>query len=149
MRRWARYGHERLYGQPGGTALGYLDLKTGRYHSDGITNLLLQQKAITDHLAAQHLAGDPAPVRLCHPQAVGPTSEVAHAAATEPESPSKGHPWRTAAVVSASPTLPAEPLSTPAWNDLAEAKAGAAARERAARQLGGQRDDASASAREG
>ncbi len=30
VRRWARHGHERLYAEtPGGTALGYLDLKTG------------------------------------------------------------------------------------------------------------------------
>lgn len=36
----------------GGTALGYLDLKTGRYHSDDISNLPLLEKAISDHLAA-------------------------------------------------------------------------------------------------
>lgn len=52
VRRWARYGHERLYAEtPGGTALGYLDLKTGRYHSDDLSNLPLLEKAIGDHLA--------------------------------------------------------------------------------------------------
>lgn len=42
VRRWAWYGHERLYAEtPGGTALGYLDLKTGRFHSDDPSNLPL------------------------------------------------------------------------------------------------------------
>ncbi|MGN6252008.1 MAG: nuclease-related domain-containing protein [Marmoricola sp.] len=54
VRRWARYGHERLYAEtPGGTALGYLDLKTGRYHSDDLSNLPLLEKAIGDHLAVK------------------------------------------------------------------------------------------------
>ncbi|HET7475922.1 MAG TPA: nuclease-related domain-containing protein [Dermatophilaceae bacterium] len=54
VRRWARYGHERLYAEtPGGTALGYLDLKTGRYHSDDLSNLPLLEKAIGDHLAGK------------------------------------------------------------------------------------------------
>lgn len=54
VRRWARYGHERLYAEtPGGTALGYLDLKTGRYHSDDLSNLPLLERAISDHLAAR------------------------------------------------------------------------------------------------
>ncbi|MGN6782010.1 MAG: nuclease-related domain-containing protein, partial [Marmoricola sp.] len=54
VRRWARYGHERLYAEtPGGTALGYLDLKTGRYHSDDLSNLPLLEKAIGDHLASR------------------------------------------------------------------------------------------------
>jgi len=52
VRRWARYGHERLYAEtPGGTALGYLDLKTGRYHSDDLSNLPLLEEAIGDHFA--------------------------------------------------------------------------------------------------
>jgi len=42
VRRWARYGNERLYAEtPGGTALGYLDLRTGRYHSDESLSSLL------------------------------------------------------------------------------------------------------------
>lgn len=54
VRRWARYGHERLYAEtPGGTALGYYDLKTGRYHSDDLSNLPLLEKAIADHLGPQ------------------------------------------------------------------------------------------------
>lgn len=54
VRRWARYGLERLYAEtPGGTALGYLDLKTGRYHPDDLSNLPLLQRAISDHLAAR------------------------------------------------------------------------------------------------
>lgn len=53
VRRWARHGHERLYAKtPGGTALGYLDLKTGRYHSDDLSNLPLLEAAINEHLAS-------------------------------------------------------------------------------------------------
>lgn len=53
VRRWARYGHDRLYAEtPGGTALGYMDLKTGRYHSDDLSNLPLLEKAIGDYLAS-------------------------------------------------------------------------------------------------
>lgn len=60
VRRWARYGHQRLYAEtPGGTALGYLDLKTGRYHSDDLSNVPLLEKAIADHLAAQKVAAPP------------------------------------------------------------------------------------------
>ncbi|WP_208012436.1 nuclease-related domain-containing protein [Cellulomonas shaoxiangyii] len=55
VRRWARYGHERLYAETaGGTALGYLDLKTGRFHSDDLSNLPLLEAAINDHLASRH-----------------------------------------------------------------------------------------------
>lgn len=55
VRRWARYGHERLYAEtPGGTALGYLDVKTGRLHSDDLTNLPLLERAIQDHLLSQN-----------------------------------------------------------------------------------------------
>lgn len=55
MRRWARYGHERLYAEtPGGTALGYLDVKTGRFHSDDLSNLPLLEAAIKEHLASRH-----------------------------------------------------------------------------------------------
>lgn len=53
VRRWTRYGHERLYAAtPGGTPLGYLDVKTGRLHSDDVSNLPLLRAAIGDHLAA-------------------------------------------------------------------------------------------------
>lgn len=54
VRWWARYRHERPYSEtPGGTAVGYLDLKTGRYHSDDLSNLPLLENAIGDHLAAK------------------------------------------------------------------------------------------------
>jgi hypothetical protein len=63
VRRWARYGHERLYAEtPGGTALGYLDLKTGRYHSDDLSNLPLLEQAIGDYLAAAQIADTPVPI---------------------------------------------------------------------------------------
>ena len=54
VQRWARYGKERLYAEtPGGTALGYFDVKTGRYHSDDITNLPLLERAVSDYLVQQ------------------------------------------------------------------------------------------------
>lgn len=53
VRRWARYGHDRLYAEtPGGTALGYFDQKSGRYHSDDPSNLPLLRQAIADHLSS-------------------------------------------------------------------------------------------------
>jgi hypothetical protein len=60
VRRWARYGHDRLYAEtPRGTALGYMDLKTGRYHSDDLSNLPLLEKAIGDYLASRKLTVPP------------------------------------------------------------------------------------------
>lgn len=57
MRRWARHGHERLYAAtPGGTDLGYFDVKTRRFHSDDQSNLPLLHKAIGDHLGGQPAA---------------------------------------------------------------------------------------------
>lgn len=106
VRRWARYGHERLYAEtPGGTALGFLDLKTGRYHSDDITNLPILERAISDHLAAQRPGvpkpthGSPEPTML---------DAVAHPVAT-----TSGKP------------------EVPEWVDISGTPAGAAARERA------------------
>lgn len=102
VRRWSRFGHDRLYAStPGGTDLGYLDLATGRYHSDDLTNLPLLRKAIEDH------------------QGVGPPAAPAMApSATAPAMP---------------PALPPAAAHAPAerWRDLAEVRAGAAARERA------------------
>ncbi|MGN0062808.1 MAG: nuclease-related domain-containing protein [Nocardioides sp.] len=112
VRRWARFGHERLYAEtPGGTALGHYDLKTGRYHSDDLSNLPLLEKAISDHLAGEQ------------------TDTV-----TEPEA----EPAPTPVVESPSTleeTAPPEPVpavpDAPPWHDLSTNRAGAAARERA------------------
>ncbi|TWG92695.1 nuclease-like protein [Nocardioides sp. J9] len=108
VRRWARYGHERLYAEtPGGTALGYYDVKTGRHHSDDLSNVPLLQRAIADHLAARTPTAPPAP--------------------SSPNPLDLHH-----SVESPSPTPPAPlPPPRPAWHDLSENRAGAAARERA------------------
>lgn len=107
VRRWARYGHERLYAEtPGGTALGYLDVKTGRYHSDDLANLPLLEKAIGDHLAAQGVQA-PAPVG-------------ADAAASV-----------IAAMGAPGAAIPVEAPAEPDWQDISGTAAGAAARERA------------------
>lgn len=129
VRRWTRYGHERLYAEtPGGTALGYLDLKTGRLHSDDLSNLPILERAVTDYLAAQ---SDPAPVEaLASAGGVAPevTTTVVEQAQPEPE-------------VVVMPTVLAVPPevvvadapepSEPAWTDLSGVRAGAAAREQA------------------
>lgn len=102
VRRWARYGHERLYAEtPGGTALGHLDLKTGRYHSDELSNLPLLQKAISDHFAARGQNTD------------GPEAEC-----------------DDADQIGQDPTTPVPPATVP-WHDVGANRAGAAARQRA------------------
>lgn len=66
VRRWARFGHDRLYAStPGGTDLGYRDMATGRYHSDDMSNLPLLRRAIEDHLGTgpmRAIAPGPAPL---------------------------------------------------------------------------------------
>jgi hypothetical protein len=105
VRRWARYGHERLYAEtPGGTALGYLDLKTGRYHSDDLSNLPLLEKAIADHLRTSSV-----------PPGVAVLTEVIH---------------ETPAEVAGS-GAPLSANDEPAWRDISGARAGSAAREQA------------------
>lgn len=107
VRRWARYGHERLYAEtPGGTPLGYLDLKTGRYHSDDMSNLPLLQKALS-----QHPASDEAKRPVSLPAVPVPSpleANVERAGGAEPRC-----------------------QSAPVWGDLSATQPGAAARERA------------------
>ncbi|WP_114905924.1 nuclease-related domain-containing protein [Ornithinimicrobium murale] len=107
VRRWARYGHERIYAEtPGGTALGYLDVKTGRFHADDLSNLPLLEKAIGDHPAIHQVGAiDGAP-----PVVPEPTHE--------------------APIVAPTAKL-TQPVTTPAWNDISVNAAGAAARARA------------------
>lgn len=109
VRRWARYGHERLYAEtPGGTALGYLDLKTGRFHSDDVTNLPLLQEAVSDHLA------------------------TARPALTPDGLPGPGQNAHGEMAVPALPVHPASGVSAKVgWTDLSATAAGSAAQERA------------------
>lgn len=152
VRSWKRRGHDRLYAAtPGGTDLGYLDVATGRYHSDDIANLPLLRKAIEDHLAAQRQ-----PTR---PPVVAPVVPARHAsspvpAGSMPASPpavgsSPAEPGEAAAVPptpATAPTTTAAPAPAPGlagpdpewgpnpgpnWHDLATVRAGSAARERA------------------
>ncbi|WP_083956302.1 nuclease-related domain-containing protein [Tersicoccus phoenicis] len=107
VRRWARYGHERLYAEtPGGTSLGYFDVRIGRYHSDDLTNLPLLKVAIRDHLA----------VRL--------TTEGTRAAVEHATDDRAVSDFAPIAGVHDNP-------SEPAWTDLSGTAAGAASRERA------------------
>lgn len=114
VRRWTRYGHDRLYAAtPGGADLGYLDLKTDRFHTDDLSNHALLRKAIEDYREGR---------RSAQPVAGGDRVVAGGA---------PGHPsTRETAAVEQSP--PVRPLvSTTGWYDLAETRAGAAARERA------------------
>lgn len=96
VRRWARFGHDRLYAAtPGGTDLGYLDMKTGRFHSDDMSNLPLLRAAIDEHFD---------------------TFDTSDTQARQGPPP--------AGVVSSMPTPPGR-----SWRDLADVRAGAAARE--------------------
>lgn len=127
VRRWCRYGHDRLYAAtPGGTDLGYLDLRTGLYHSDDLSNLPLLRKAIEDHLGAgESRSPDPS------------------AAASAP-TPTPGSSESPSVELGSAPTLIAPSPAAPSpvavgpevaaahgWHDLADVRAGAAARERA------------------
>ncbi len=107
VRKWARYGHERLYAEtPGGTALGYLDVKTGRFHSDDVTNLPLLERLLAGHLSTQE-----------------PTS-AARGVLTHAEPP-------TPPAVAIAAELTTQAQAAPGWEDLSATKAGAAAREQA------------------
>lgn len=151
VRRWSRFGHDRVYAAtPGGTDLGYLDLATGRYHSDDLANLPLLRKAIEDHPhAGRHRDSAQESSRI--PQGVGvpapaPTPVPAPAPAPSPATvpppapslPSSGPvaastgPSTTASTGHAgAPRTVPDTVSGPRWHDLADARAGAAARERA------------------
>lgn len=107
VRRWARYGHERLYAETaGGTALGYFDLKSGSFHCDDASNLPLLMKAVGDHLAGNGLAVSTALPAAPNRQPVEAEPKLM------PEPPLGEHPERE-------------------WIDLSGAAAGVAARERA------------------
>lgn len=90
VRRWCRYGHERLYAAtPGGTDLGYLDLKTGRYHSDDLSNLPLLRAAIEEHrggdAACLHAGGGASAPKLVNgPSVVTTHPPVQHLAGSTP-----------------------------------------------------------------
>lgn len=51
VNRWKRYGHDRLYAEtPGGTRLGYLDLKSNELHPAESGDLALLAAAVADYL---------------------------------------------------------------------------------------------------
>jgi hypothetical protein len=145
VRRWARYGHDRLYAEtPGGTALGYFDVTTGRYHSDDLANLPLLQKAISDHLDARQpsVPGTDGVERASRAVPTGPPDDGADTAAQAVRGcPAAAGPVLTppAAPVTAEPTArpPAVPqpdaprTAAPDWIDLSLVAPGAAAQAQA------------------
>lgn len=153
IRRWARRGHDRLYAAtPGGSDLGYLDVVTGQYHCDDLSNLPLLRAAIADHFESQ-LQPEERPVSVVAPAAArtavpgaqpGAQPEAAPATMTAAAPvPAPAFAAGPASVVPPAATGSAQPgpvatppgLSVtppgPTWHDLAEVRAGAAARERA------------------
>lgn len=130
VRRWVRGGHDRLYAEtPGGTPLGYLDLRTGMYHSDERANLPLLEYAIAEHRGL-HRPTTPAPEP--YPPAPPPAAGTAAPAPCSPDS--------ARAVAAPAAAVPAPPVLAPAgsvpaapapWQDLSTTRPGAAARERA------------------
>ncbi|MFN3339422.1 MAG: nuclease-related domain-containing protein [Dietzia sp.] len=143
VRRWARFGHNRLYAAtPGGTDLGYLDLATGRFHSDDLTNLPLLHKAIEDHLDArrqQESLQEPrrhpgrASVASPSPSPSPPPSTSPPAPVSASTGPASTGPAQipTTAPTTALSQVPTTAVAGPRWHDLADTRAGAAARERA------------------
>lgn len=142
VRRWARFGHNRLYAAtPGGTNLGYFDLATGRFHSDDMSNLPLLRAAIEDHFANQPQAAPAAPISPPPPvaSATPPTSVTTMAPAMTPvpapvtaSAPGQapGLPSNLSGSSAGSPGSEAVSAGT-GWHDLADVRPGAAARERA------------------
>lgn len=127
VRRWARYGHERLYAETsGGTKLGYLDVKTGQYHCDDESNLPLLKEAIRAHRA------EGAEVNLA--VVAQPVVVDLHAPERVSVAPSEAPPVPVVVEPSPAPEPAAAqpgPPPVPEWTDLGETRAGAAARARA------------------
>lgn len=148
VRRWKRFGHDRLYAStPGGTGLGYLDVASGRFHSDDLSNLPLLRRAIEEHLDTNEPSScrnSPAPRQSASAHESSPLASASPTASTAPEcevSDRESNPQpvsrstRTAPAPVAPPSTssaePAVPAVPSGWHDLADVRAGAAARERA------------------
>lgn len=72
LTRWTKHGHDRLYAKtPGGTQLGYLDVKTNSLHPEQPSDLPLLEAAIAGFLGAdaptgggKHAGVDSTPARV-------------------------------------------------------------------------------------
>ena len=71
LNRWTRHGHDRLYAKtPGGTQLGYLDLKTTSLHPEQPSDLPILEAAVAGYLdtvqpaVGKHLGADRVPTRV-------------------------------------------------------------------------------------
>jgi len=70
LSRWTRHGHDRLYAKtPGGTQLGYLDLKTTSLHPEQPSDLPILEAAVGGYLntvqpgVGKHAGADRVPAR--------------------------------------------------------------------------------------
>jgi hypothetical protein len=103
VNRWKRYGRDRLYAEaPGGTALGYLDLKSNELHLTESGDLALLTAAVASYL------GEATPVPGRHDG-----TELGEAVAGQASNVSTARPEQVS------------------WQDLSGNAAGAAIRDRA------------------
>lgn len=132
VRRWARYGHERLYAETsGGIKLGYLDVKTDHYQCDDASNLPLLEEAIRAYRAE---GTEVAPAVVAQPDVVAmlPPEGAPVSLSEAPRGPVGVEPAPAPTAV-----LP-DPPPVPEWTDLGETRAGAAARARAVEERAAQ-----------
>ena len=146
LKRWTRYGHDRLYVETtDGTCLGYWDVKTGQAVVEDETH----RKAVETATAAFRSApavpvavpAQAAPVEVPAPVLVAPAAAVPILAAALTVQPAATTATATAAPapVAATPVLepaPVEPAvvnapTAPTWTDLGLNRPGQAAREQA------------------
>lgn len=113
VERWRKYGNDRLYiNRPDGRRLGWCDLATGTITVEDDDDRTVVQAAVTRWHSA-----NPAAAR---PSSPGPATP------TRPPPPSPSAPQ-----VDVTPASPLQEAGPPTWDDLAERRAGQAAREQA------------------
>lgn len=153
VRRWARFGHERLYAEtPDGTALGYYDLRVGSFHAEDNSDLQRLTQAIEDHLGSEGAAipGTAPETDVAEESRASSTIEQPPAAVPVPPEAVRAEPVPTEPVPAEpvpapqpTPELIAPPVEAqieapvevlPDWRDLSENTPGQAAREQAAEE---------------
>jgi hypothetical protein len=70
VRRWARYGHDRLYvTAPDGSNIGFFDLKTGAGHLDAQERRAAFEAAVARYLTGENLAAEVVDAQAAEPRA--------------------------------------------------------------------------------
>ena len=142
VRRWTRYGHDRLYVETAdGTRLGYWDVKIGQAVVEDDTHCeAVETAASAFRGTAAAAATVPAQTRPAdEPSPPQPVTGATAPAAPVTEQVASGMVMGTASApppadaAKTSPTVEADPgvPTTPAWTDLSHNRPGQAAREQA------------------